>query len=311
MSSPSYDADVLIVGAGPAGVSAAVMAASLKLRTIVIEAGLTGGKLHAVGALDNVPGSWSTGPDLAQALARDLHRLQESGWCTLMQALAVAVSGHDDRAELALTGGHVLTGQAVMVATGVAALTPADVDWVTAPDDLAAPPLWRAAPDSLTGRTYVLGADRPLGTWLRAHSKTSKTLHVLCPPADEYKAAEVAGDDRVRMIPVSHVTITRPAYRDGWTVEVQDQDGERKVYAVTAVLNNLGNKPAALEGLAQGEDGYCPVDRQHPRIRIAGDLRSARYQRIATAQGSGAEAVLTCYYNTALQSSFLGPEGRL
>jgi thioredoxin reductase (NADPH)/alkyl hydroperoxide reductase subunit F len=303
MSSPSYDADVLIVGAGPAGVSAAVMAASLKLRTVVIEAGMTGGKLHVVGALDNMPGNWSTGPDLAQALAQDLQRLQEGGWCTLIQGRAVAVSGHDDRAELTLDGGQVLTGQAIVVATGVAALTPAEADWVTAPDDLAAPPLWRATPDSLAGRTYVLGADRPLGTWLRAHPKASKTLHVLCPPVDAYKAAEVAGDDRVRMVPAAHVTITRPAYGDGWTVEAKDYDGERKVYAVTTVLNNLGNKPAALEGLAQGEDGYYPADRQHPRIRIAGDLRSARYQRIATAQGSGAEAVLTCYYNTALRPS--------
>ncbi|KNE83369.1 NAD(P)/FAD-dependent oxidoreductase [Streptomyces xinghaiensis] len=303
MSSPSYDADVLIVGAGPAGVSAAVMAASLKLRTVVIEAGLTGGKLHVVGALSNMPGNWSTGPDLAQALAQDLQRLQEDGWCTLMQARAVAVNGHDDRAELTLDSGQVLTGQAIVVATGVATLTPAEADWVTAPSDLAAPPLWRAAPDSLMGRTYVLGADRPIGTWLRVHQKTSNTLHVLCPPTDEYKVAEVAGDDRVRIVPVSHVTITRPAYGDGWTVEVKDQDGERTVYAVTTVLNNMGNRPAALKGLAQGEDGYCPTDGQHPRIQVAGDLRSSRYQRIATAQGSGAEAVLTYYYGTTSPGS--------
>ncbi|MFG2630794.1 hypothetical protein [Streptomyces sp. NPDC048473] len=157
-----------------------------------------------------------------------------------------------------------------------------------------------AAPDSLTGRTYVLGADRQLETWLRAQPKATTTLYVLCPPTDEYKTAEVAGDDRVRMLPVSHVTVTRPAHGDGWTVEVKDRDGLQTRYAATTVLNNLGNKPAALEGLTLSEDGYCPTDRQHQRIRIAGDLRSARYQRAATAQGSGAEAVLACYYDTAL-----------
>lgn len=301
MSSPGYDADVLIVGAGPAGVSAAVMAASLKMRTVVVEASLTGGKLHVVGALNNMPGNWSTGPDLAQALAQDLQRLQESGWCTLVRAKAVAVHGHDHRAELTLDGGQVLTGQTIVVATGVATLTPAEADWVTAPSDLAAPPLWRATPDSLTGRTYVLGADRPLGTWLRAHPKASQTLHVLCPSMDDYKATEVAGDDRVRMVPVSQVTITRPTYGDGWMVEAKDRDGERKLYAVTTMLNNLGNKPAAIEGLARSEDGYCPTAKQHPRIRIAGDLRSAQYQRIATAQGSGAEAVLASYYSSVLR----------
>lgn len=74
-------------------------------------------------------------------------------------------------------------------------------------------------------------------------------------------------------------------------------------YEAKTVLSNLGNTPAALAGLTIGEDGYCPPDQQHPRIRIAGDLRSARYQRIATAQGSGAEAVLSCYYATALQQA--------
>ncbi|MEU4655113.1 FAD-dependent oxidoreductase [Streptomyces sp. NPDC023723] len=301
MSSSSYDADVLIVGAGPAGVSAAVMAASLKLRTIVVEAGLTGGKLNVVGALDNVPGGWSTGPDLAQALVQDLQRLRDGGWCTLLQGRAVAVGGQSHRAELTLSSGQVLTSRAIVVATGVASSTPVEADWVTAPEDLIAPPLWRATPDSIRERTYVLGADRPLGTWLRAYPKASQTLHVLCPPADEYKIAEVAGDDRLRIVPVSHVTVTRSSFDDGWEVEVKDRDGERKIYAVTTVLNNLGNKPAALDGLAQGEDGYCPPGIQHPRIRTAGDLRSKQYQRIAIAQGSGAEAVLAGYYSSVVR----------
>src|SRR5262245_3980616 len=51
MTVPSDGAEVLVVGAGPAGVAAAVMAASLGLQTVVVEAGRVGGKLHAIGAL--------------------------------------------------------------------------------------------------------------------------------------------------------------------------------------------------------------------------------------------------------------------
>ncbi|MFJ9855270.1 FAD-dependent oxidoreductase [Streptomyces sp. NPDC101150] len=301
MSSPSHEADVLVVGAGPAGVAAAMMAASLNLRTVVVEAGPVGGKLHVINALENVPGSWSTGPQLAKALASDLARLQQAGRCVVMEARAVGVNGHDDRAELALEDGRVLTAQVIVVATGVAALASSDVDWVGAPAQFSASPLWRTIPEDLAGQTYVLGGDRPLGTWLRAHPKVPTTLHVLCPPADDYKVTEVAGDDRIRLVPVSHVALSQPAYGDGWTVEVKDRHGARKTFAATTVLSNLGNKPAALEGLTRGEDGYCPPERQHPRIRIAGDLRSARYQRVATAQGAGAEAVLAFYYSTVVQ----------
>lgn len=297
MTPPSYDADVLVVGAGPAGVAAAMMAASLKLHALVIEAEQVGSKLHMIGALENVAGGWTAGPQLAEALRLDLMRLQETGRCSVVQAHAVSVHGHDDRAKLALSDGRLLIGRTAVVATGVASLTPADMAWVTVPPDLVAPPLWRAAPENLSGYTYVLGADRPLGTWLRAHPNATKMLHVLCPPADQYKTAEVADDERVRIVPVSHVAV-QPDRGGGWRLDVTDQAGAQKTYVVNTLLNNLGAKPAALEGLVEGPDGYCPPGRQHPRIYVAGDLRASRYQRIVTAQGSGAEAVLAYYYDT-------------
>ena len=43
--------------------------------------------------------------------------------------------------------------------------------------------------------------------------------------------------------------------------------------------------------------------RSSPRIRTAGDLRAAQFQRIATGQGSGAEAVLAAYYATVPSGS--------
>lgn len=300
MNTRACDTDVLVVGAGPAGVAAAVMAASLNLRTMVVESGPVGGKLHRIGALENVPGSWSTGPQLAKALTADLQRLENAGRCTIVQGLAVKVSGHNDRAELALDDGRVLTAEFIVVATGVTDLNPTDAEWITASAEFSAPPLWRATPQDLTARTYVLGADRPLGTWLRAHPTVPTTLHVLCPPADGYKAAEVEDDSRVRLVPISRATITKPSYGDGWTVEVEGHDGAKTTYAATSVLNNLGNKPAAVAGLVSSEDGYCPPDKQHRRIRIAGDLRSSRYQRISTAHGSAAEAVLAYYYDISL-----------
>lgn len=296
MSAPSYNVDLVVVGAGPAGVAAALMAASLQLRTVVVEADRVGGALHRIGAVENVSGGWSTGVQFADALAADLLRLEDAGRCTVVRGKAAAVHGHDDRAEVVIEDGTVLTAAAVVVATGVETLTPHGVAWVTAPEGFAALPLWRAVPQDLVGRTYVLGGDRPLGTWLRTHPKSTKQLHVLHPVADDYKLGEVVGDERVRLVPVAHVAVTRPAFGGEWLLEVKDRTGGSTTYAAATVLGNLGNTPASLPGLASGQDGYCPPELQHPRIRIAGDLRSAQFQRIATAQGSGAEAVLANYY---------------
>ncbi|APE26770.1 FAD-dependent oxidoreductase [Streptomyces venezuelae] len=300
MSTPSFDADVLVVGAGPAGVAAALMATSLSMKVVVVEADSVGGKLWTIGALENVSGNWTTGPQLAEALAADLSRLEQAGRCSLIPSRAVLVKGYSDRAEVLLADAQVLTAQAVVVGTGVTAMTPADTDWISAAPSLSTPPLWRAAPEQIGPRTYVLGGDRPLGTWLRAHPQSSATLHVLAPATDDYKLTEVSGDDRVRVVPVSHVAISEARHGTDFIVEVENRGGERNTYVATAVLSNLGNRPAALEGLAVDEGGYCPPEMQHPRIFIAGDLRSGRFQRITTAQGSGAEAALAYYYSTTL-----------
>lgn len=301
MSTPSFDADVLVVGAGPAGVAAALMATSLNMTALVVEADSVGGKLQTIGALENVSGNWTTGPQLAEALAADLSRLEQAGRCSLVRSRAVGVKGHSDRAAVLLADGQVLTAQAAVVGTGVTAMTPADTDWINAAPSLSTPPLWRAKPNQIGPRTYVLGGDRPLGTWLRAHPQSTATFHVLAPAADDYKLAEVSGDDRVRVVPVAHVAVSQARHGTDFIVDVENRGGERSTYVATAVLSNLGNRPAALEGLAVDEGGYCPPEMQHPRIFSAGDLRSGRFQRITTAQGSGAEAALAYYYSTALE----------
>jgi hypothetical protein len=298
----ALDADLIIVGAGPAGVAAAVMADSLGMSTIVLESAKVGGKLHHIGALVNMPGDWQTGPDLAHALAADISRLTTSGRCQLLTGQAVRVIGHHDRAEVALADGHIVTATAVIAATGVDALEPHHTDWITAPDGFWAPPLWRARPEDLHGPIHVLGGDRPLGTWLRAHPNVRRTLTVLCPPHDAYKTAEVADDERVHLVPVTSVDIAPAATGNGWEIRASHREADAISFLAGTVLNNLGSRPAALDGLAQAEDGYCPPSQQHPRVLTAGDLRSARFQRIVTAQGSGAAAALARYYDTALSA---------
>jgi thioredoxin reductase len=292
----TYDADLLVIGAGPAGVAAAVMASSLRMKTVVVEAEQVGAKLRAIGALDNVPGGWATGAALAEALASDLTRHQELGRLSVLSDRAVRVAGHDDRAEVALEDGRVLIAPAIVVATGATALTPGDVAWIEAPESRWLPPLWRAAADDLAGRrVVVLGADRSLGTWLRAHPQATVYFDVLFPEADRYKTDEVADEQRIHLDLVDHVAVA--PVQDGFRISTWRPGGVGShTFVVDAVLSNMGSKPAALPGLITGTDGYCPPDEQHPRILVAGDLKSARMQRIAVAMGDGGRASLIPYY---------------
>ncbi|MFD5451243.1 NAD(P)/FAD-dependent oxidoreductase [Streptomyces sp. NPDC127100] len=291
----TWDADLLVVGAGPAGVSAAVMASSLRMRTVVVEVEQVGAKLRAIGAMENVPGGWTTGGALAEALASDLDRHQELGRVTVLSGRAARVDGHDDRAEVLLEDGRTLTAPAVVVATGVSTLMPEDVPWIEAPESRWLPPLWRATAEYLEGRrVVVLGADRPLGTWLRAHPQAGVNLDVLFPESDRYKTEEVADDGRLRLDVVDRVSVAPVA--DGFRVTAWHSFGGPHTFVVDAVLSNMGSKPAALAGLVVGADGYCPPDEQHPRVLVAGDLKGAQMQRIAVAIGDGSRAALAPYY---------------
>lgn len=278
--------DLIIIGGGPAGCAAAVMAASVGLTSTIIEPKVRlGGALWRIAAIDNFLGGHRTGPGLAAAVLADVERAAPD----VVQAEATHVEACDGSVSVMLAGGGQVTGKHVVVATGVAPVQPHDSAWITASTALTLPPLWEAEPDGAAGQTWlVLGADRPLGTFLRAHPDLDVRLLVPYPTSDAYKAEEVAGDRRVTLVSVDILAIDQSL-----VAQPGDLHGDR-------TFTNIGVAPVVIRGLVHDADGYYPVDGQHPRVHIAGDLRSPRGQRVQTAMGSGAEAALDAYYSLRL-----------
>lgn len=291
----THDTDLLVVGGGPAGCAAALMAASVTMRSVVIEAERVCHSLHRIPVLNNVLGGFAGGPELADAIAADLKRTE---LCRLEQGRGVTEVRHfDDHVAVTLDCGRSLTAPYAVLATGVGPLQPTDADWISRTTNVSLPPLWDADPVSLEGRTVLaLGADRPLGTFLRANPHTSVRFLVPHPTEDDYKTEEVAHDPRVTLIPLTHLSLV-PASGPSVVADVTDRQGVRRAWRADVALLNIGSVPAPPEGdLVPDASGYCPPSLQHPRITTAGDLRSPRFQRVMTATGSGAEAALWAYY---------------
>jgi len=110
--------DVIVVGAGPAGLSAAVYASSEGLRTLVVEREAIGGQAASSSLIRNYLGfsRGVTGAELAQ-------RAYQQAWlfATRFVLMREAVSFGSDgvRHTVTLSDGTEATARAVMLATGV------------------------------------------------------------------------------------------------------------------------------------------------------------------------------------------------
>ncbi|TAK53535.1 MAG: FAD-dependent oxidoreductase, partial [Dehalococcoidia bacterium] len=128
---PEYD--VVIIGGGPAGLSAALYAARARRRTIVIERAVSGGQIALTAEIENYPGIDSiSGPDLSQAMQRQAEKYgaaiaygdvtaidQDGPWHVVRtdegayRARAVIIAGGADHNRLGVPGEERLTGRGV------------------------------------------------------------------------------------------------------------------------------------------------------------------------------------------------------
>lgn len=68
--------DTIIIGAGPAGMTAALYAARSEMKTMLLEAGIPGGQMNNTAEIENYPGYASIqGPDLSEAMFEPLEDL--------------------------------------------------------------------------------------------------------------------------------------------------------------------------------------------------------------------------------------------
>jgi len=109
--------DVAVVGAGPAGLAAAVGASSEGLRTVVIEHEAVGGQAGTSSMIRNYP-SFSQGISGARLAQETWWQAWAFGTTFVYMRQARALSRQDGRYRLRLSDGAVLTARTVIIATG-------------------------------------------------------------------------------------------------------------------------------------------------------------------------------------------------
>jgi thioredoxin reductase (NADPH) len=315
--------DLIIVGAGPAGLAAAVYAASEGLSTLIIEKDAPGGRAGMSSRIENYLGfpAGLSGGDLARRALAQAKRFGAE-ILTPMEAVGLRLAG--DYQALDLADGSQVSSLAVLIASGIsygtldvpgchrlagagvyygAALTEA---WTVRDQDvfivgggnsagqaavhLASPA--RSVTILVRRATLAQSMSRYLVTQLEdtpnVRIRTGTTV-LEAQGEDHLEALRVldAPSGQEEVLPASALFIFIGATaRTDWLEGVVDRDPKGYLLTGPDVMRQ-GKRP---RGWTERRDPFL-LESSSPGIFVAGDVRHRSVKRIASAVGEGAMAV--------------------
>lgn len=295
------EADLVIVGGGPAGLTAAIYADRSGLSTAVVEADALGGQVATTPIVENYPGFTSVGGKTLVDIMVS-HALQ---YCQIYQGERVLdIQRADERFEVQ-TSRRRFVAKTILLATGASHR------------HLGVPGEQRF---SGRGVSYCSTCDGPLFKGKKVimvgggNSAVTEALHLhhmgvdvtLVHRRDKLRAQEFLGKHLAEAgIPVLWNHEVRKILGEARveSVELEDnRSGKTTEMPVDGVFIAIGYEPsvelAKKIGVDLNEDGYIRRDAKHrtniPGIYSAGDVEGG-YKQIVTATGMGAEAAMAIF----------------
>ncbi len=283
----------MIVGAGPAGVAAALMSDSLGIDFLLVDPVGIGGRLSWIPQLINYPGATS-GPALAETLTSQVRSTVRG---SVGLGTVASVEATNDAVTVTMSNGDRTRCRGMIWAAGVRQRSRREFEAIIDESALDRE-IYLIGPNfdliEASSATVVLGSDRPIGSLLRDRPHITESLTVVT-FGDNYRTGESYSlIPSLKTIEVSAVEIS------GSTVICRClHDGATIALTPGIIVTNLGSIPNSeiLGGFAlRDADGYV-IATTGPRIVCVGDVAHASHQRISIAIGDGARAALD-YYNS-------------
>ncbi|MGB9757751.1 MAG: thioredoxin-disulfide reductase [Candidatus Bipolaricaulaceae bacterium] len=298
------DWDLVVVGAGPAGLTAAIYSCRAGLRTLVLEKAAPGGQLLETPVIENFPGFPDPLPgiELMERMERQARRLGAE--LVLAEATGLAKEGGS---WLVRTRAGDFRGRAVVVATGA---HPRELPAKGAKEFVGRGLSYCATCDGFFFRdkkVLMVGAgDAALTEALFLADLCQKVYIVVRHPKDDPKAIRATATLKERAMAHPRIeflwnSVVDEVFGDGKVegVVLRDlQTGERRDFPVDGVFVKIGYEPATawVRGVVElTEAGYIRTDpwmrTAVPGVFAAGDVREPAW-RVAQAVVAAAEGAL-------------------
>jgi thioredoxin reductase (NADPH) len=317
---PREEVDLLVVGAGPAGLAASVYGASEGLDTLVVESTALGGQAGSSRRIENYLG-FPAGISGTELTSRAVSQARKFGARPATPYRAIALEPGGARHVVHLEEGHEVAARAVILATGAEyrRLPLADLSGYegTSVFYAAGPPEARQCG---AARVAVVGGGNSAGqaaVWLARGGALVTLLHRradLRETMSDYLIREV---ERFGVAVRDRSEIAELHGRDGHLEAVTLTDGSLLPFSFLFLF--LGAKPCTEwlgDAVARHADGFVLtgdaagaanlLETSVPGIFAAGDVRSGSTKRCATAVGEGSMAVQFVHQHFAAEPVQVG-----
>ncbi len=290
--------DIVIIGGGPAGYTAALYGARAGHSTLLVEKMTVGGQMTETGDIDNYPGfpSGIDGITLGMNMQAGAERF---GAETLYDEVTEVNLAGDPKKITTAFSGEVLA-RSVIIATGAG---PRRLG-LEGEDDLVGQGIHYCAHCDgrfYKGRTVIVvgGGNTAVGDALYLANLCERVY--LVHRRDSFRASKVLSDALLKAENIEILYDSRAASLisdgalRGLTVE-NLKTGERKELLADAVFVSIGRVPATslFEGQLELDGGYIPAGEDTKTslsgVFAAGDVRTKALRQVITAAADGAVA---------------------
>ena len=320
-SAPPADVcDLLIVGAGPAGLAAAVYGASEGLQTVILDAVATGGQAGTSPRIENYLGfpAGISGGELADLA---VIQAEKFGACITVPAIASALERDGEHHALRLDDGRVLCARTVIIASGVRyrKLEVEGLDRFEGANVFYAATLVEAR-QCVDDPVVIVGGGNSAGQAAVFLARYAVAVRLLIRHDDlsrdmsRYLADRIDHDARIAVERCTEVCGYTGDSRLEQVVVADTRTGDRRTIPARALFVFIGAEPHVTwvgEHVALDDCGYVltgrdiSVDDRHdrtarsammlettsPGVFAVGDVRSGSIKRVASAVGEGSMAV--------------------
>src|SRR3954471_11982542 len=301
--------DVIVVGAGPGGLAAAVYAASEGLWTLVIEREAVGGQAGSSSLIRNYLG-FARGISGAELAMRAHQQAWAFGAQFLRMREAVELRAGSSGAHTVVVGdGIEVAATAVVLATGVTyrTLPLPELARLAGAGVFYGASRWEAA--ALAGEdVYIVGAGNSAGQAAIHLAKHARLVTMLCRGANlsstmsSYLRDQILGTPNIE-VHLRHEVVggggdqrlERLAIRDNESDDVETVDAAA-LFIMAGAEPRTSWLPDAIERdaagyIVTGRDGARSLETTVPGVFAVGDVRSGAPKRVAAAVGEGSVVI--------------------